>query len=417
MHEKMIKSIFLLHISKSYLYHAFTDRLIDCTSCSMHTSINWKFLNVSKCHLLFQNNIVKFVILLLLISLAKAQKCSFSATSRAYECSGITNSFPKTLSYGERKLICSDCKILHLGPNTFTSYNNLDYFNVSNSGIQTISKGAFSKLNSLEFVILRNNSIWNIEPGSFSGMGRIYELHLDQNQIRELNGGFLQGARIVTLNLSQNKIIEILPLTFKENGGVMSLNVSYNKVGVLHTESFEGLNELEILDLQHNKICYIPLGLFKHVQLLKMLDLSWNNLRSLNLGLFSGLNNLETLNLASNNLASVNPKSFLPLNRLSFLDISRNGLIFLDAVDVTKSAPTIRKLGINENQWSCDVLVNLVQYFKTANVDVSAESEGYYNVINVNGIPCSEATIMERISFERFILTVQHNTNSSTTYC
>ncbi|KAF2899938.1 hypothetical protein ILUMI_06245 [Ignelater luminosus] len=313
-----------------------------------------------------------------------------------------------------RKLMMKD---RHVSSETFPIQAELVSFNASDSGIQNITEKAFAVLPMLQYLYLQGNKISGISPEAFVNLRQLYELDLDNNQLTELTPRSFHGVESVSVSISHNRIKQIYKNTFEGVLGIMALNLSYNQIAILHTESLKGLENLEILDLQHNKLCYIPLGIFQYVQTIKDLNLSGNKIRAFSPGTFSGLKNLLSLNLAENEFSEFDASALLPLAKISNLDISNNGLYYLDAHSVHTNAPTIRTLTINDNLWSCSLLTNLVQFFKSVNIDTLENTCGRYDVTNINGVACSIEPINVKISFEKFLHDVTEQTKRNVNFC
>ncbi|KAF5301693.1 hypothetical protein FQR65_LT08780 [Abscondita terminalis] len=349
---------------------------------------------------------------------AQEQKnpCTFNHSKRTYFCSGITDQFP-TMFYGAFNVKCTDCLIPVFRAGTFPTQSDVPSFNLTKSGIQNITTDAFTLLPKLNYLYLQHNMIFSIEPDAFATLQQLYELNLEHNQLGRLTSGIFNGINAVSVMLNHNYLKDIPENAFEGVKGIMALNISFNQIGILHMNSFKGLKNTEILDLQHNHICYIPLGLFQHLQVLKDLNLKGNRLRACVPGTFSGLKSLLSINLANNDFSEFDPSVMLPMGKISNLDISRNNLYYLDAHSVRMNAPTLRTLIINDNLWSCSILTNLIQYFKSVNIDTTSMDVGRYDVTNINGVVCSIGSINYAMQFEKYLELVKINTTSSVNYC
>lgn len=350
------------------------------------------------------------------VSQELTQDCLYEHEIRTYICKNIVDVFPKKF-YGNYHLKCVHCQIPIFSNQTFPYDNGLVSFNLSHSGIQIITTRAFSRIGDAQYIYLQDNKMRNISEEAFYGLRQVYELHLERNLLQTLIPGFLNEFESINVNLSENFIEEILDNAFKGSLGIMTLDLSRNKIRTLNSESFGYLDSLEHLDLSSNYLCHLPFGVFKHLDTLKELNLAHNKLRALTVSSFSGLTNLIRLNISKNRLAEFDAVSLLPFMHISTLDVSKNSLFFLDSVAVHMSAPTLRVVVIDDNLWSCTLLQNLIQSFKSVHVAVETKA-GRYDVQNILGIACTVKEVKENISFKVFMEAVAEDTEKyNNNYC
>lgn len=82
----------------------------------------------------------------------------------------------------------------------------------------------------------------------------VAELYLNLSGIREIGVNVLSRYKsLVRLDLSHNRITDILPLTFQHQIKLTYLNMSHNFLTTLTTDYFKGLEELRSLDLTYNE--------------------------------------------------------------------------------------------------------------------------------------------------------------------
>lgn len=342
-------------------------------------------------------------------------ECSYEHSVRTYTCKNVFDVFPKQF-YGNYHLKCDKCFIPIFSAETFPYENSLITFNVSNSRIQLVTEKAFSNLGNVQYIYLDGNNLQNISEDAFNGLHLVYELHLEKNKLKELTVGFLIGLEANSVLLNENSIEEIKGDTFTGVLSILILDLSFNKIHLLHSKSFQYLDALEHLILNNNKICHLPLGVFSQLQALIFLNLANNKLRALDIASLSGLTNLITLNISGNNIADFDGAALLPLLRVSHLDISRNYLFYLDPYALRLNAPTLRVLTMEDNLWSCNVLKNILQYFKSVSTKI-ANNFYHYDVQNVMGIACTDVIVTEKIEFEVYMKTVKKDTDKYRNVC
>ncbi|KAJ8922535.1 hypothetical protein NQ315_007565 [Exocentrus adspersus] len=349
------------------------------------------------------------------VSQARAPACDYNNNERTYNCKYIRDTFPKVF-YGNYHLKCQHCDIRLFSPHTFQHENSLISVNVSDSGIQYVSERAFSIFGNVQYIYLQNNRITNVSRNAFSGLRQVYQLHLENNRISDLTPGFANDLQSNSIILSNNKIVELPHDLFKGVLTLLTLSLDNNNIKKIHKEAFAGLDSLEYLELQNNHLCHLPLGLFKDLRTLRVLNLADNKLTRFSLGTFSGLSQLNGLILANNSIKVFDGADLLPLYHLAKLDLSGNIIYYLDSNGIYVNAPSIRYLHVEDNIFSCQLLTNVLQYFKGKGVDI-VTNRGRYDVQNINGIACIGSAVVESVPFEFFMKKVREETKAEVDTC
>lgn len=342
-------------------------------------------------------------------------QCDYNHDVRTFDCKNIFDVFPKKF-YGNYHLKCSKCLIPIFSAETFPHENSLVSFNVSYSKIQIVSINAFSNLGNVQYLYLQGNDVFNISEDAFNGLHLVYELHLEKNKLKTLNPGFLRDLEAVSVTMNENLIEELKADVFEGVLNVLILDLSWNHINLLHVKSFHHLDGLESLVLNNNKICHLPLGVFGNLETLKHLNLANNKLRNLGIAAFSGLQNLVTLNISGNSLVDFDGAALLPLFRILHLDVSKNFLFYLDPYALRLNAPSLKTLTIEDNLWSCNVLKNLLQYFKSVSTKI-ANNVNRYDMQNIMGIACTDVIVTEKVDFDVYLKTVYTDSKKYHNYC
>ncbi|XP_022906332.2 carboxypeptidase N subunit 2-like [Onthophagus taurus] len=340
--------------------------------------------------------------------------CTFDDETNSYQCTKIRKFFPK-MYYGDYRLNCELCDLRVFNKDTFSHRNALLMFNVTGSNMENITNHAFENLRNLQHIHLEHNKIINVSENAFAGLRHVYELHLEFNNIENLTEGFLNNFEANSVYISYNKLVTIPPGVFKGLHGVMSMDFSHNLIINLEKGSFWNVNGIEILNLSNNKLCSLPLGVFSNIQTLRDLNLSNNKFKTFPIGVFSPLKNLVFLNLSHNYFSEFDSSLILPLRILSRLDISGNGIQYLDTIKLHQNVPTLRHLVINDNLWRCYQLGNVIQELRKVNVDVSDFSYERFDIMNINGVACTDMEFSEVFPVEEYLKFVTKY--SSQYYC
>ena len=107
---------------------------------------------------------------------------------------------------------------------------------------------------------------------------------------------------------------------------LVTVDLSFNRIKTIHIRNFDGLGEVQELNLQNNQIEQIEDGTFAPLDKLKKLTLSYNVISSIAMGAFSKINVLDELDI-SNNLLSAIPISLAVLKKLTVLKMDANPII------------------------------------------------------------------------------------------
>ena len=135
---------------------------------------------------------------------------------------------------------------------------------------------------------------------------------------------FSDMPKLIRLDLSGNKFIDLDPDLFVNLSSLTSLDLSHNEMETISADAFMGLISLETLNLSDNALFFLPDEFAIHLKSLQNLYLDLGELY--NVGNES--TGLTTLILANNLFAEFNRSSLQPLfSSLTSVDISGNRLM------------------------------------------------------------------------------------------
>lgn len=158
-------------------------------------------------------------------------------------------------------LIRNEIESIH--ENAFDGLNKLEELYLQSNVLTTIESTTFSKLESLVWLQLFNNTISHIDPQAFSDIAMLNRLNLQSNKLDDLS--FLKGlGNVTSLDLSDNLIVELEPMTFSAQTKLESLRLISNQIKTLFTVSFGRLQELETLYVSNNQIETIDEDFFEN---------------------------------------------------------------------------------------------------------------------------------------------------------
>ncbi|KAF1379511.1 hypothetical protein PFLUV_G00176800 [Perca fluviatilis] len=115
-----------------------------------------------------------------------------------------------------------------------------------------------------------------------------------------------------------------------------SLYLFANGIEGLTTEDFDGLENLEMLDLSQNKLTELIDRVFEPLTSLRNLDLSSNQITHISEECFQGMALLERLYLYSNHIETIHPAAFNGLEHLLELKLQGNQLTSLPALSMPR---------------------------------------------------------------------------------
>lgn len=173
-------------------------------------------------------------------------------------------------------------------------------------------------------------------------------LDLHGNRLRALPEGIKQLDRLVTLNLSKNRLTN---LTLELLGQIMSireLRLGENEFTGPCLGSLKNLSHLEILDLHDNALVDLSVGVPELLSL-RVLLVAGNKLTSIPFELLQSLP-LKEINAARNKLGgTLISQGVNSLATLKHIDVSHNALTSISE-NATNSLPLLEILNVAENR-------------------------------------------------------------------
>lgn len=248
------------------------------------------------------------------------------------------------------------------------------WFACENCILTTLMEDTFKfPRNNISVLLLNGTQIHYIGNFAFKNMPLLRTLDLSDNLIDTIDyKGLYDVRKLLHLDLSKNKLKQILSYIFSDLYNLDILNLNENSIALIETEAFSGLKNLQYLYLSKNKLTYLQPNTFKHLTRLKILylenngmkeihpyalnslsslnhlylnnnsihflvqysfkeltslvelQLSYNNLSEIQTSSFNGLRNIKYLYLSHNNISYIKPYGFIGLNSLLILDLIGN---------------------------------------------------------------------------------------------
>lgn len=124
----------------------------------------------------------------------------------------------------------------------------------------SISANVFKHCSALQFLDMSNNRIKSISETSFHFLKAIKALELRDNQIDQIAKGTFQGdihSKLEVVSFAFNAIKYIPQHTFVDLASLRTLNLDDNRIEKIERRGFMNLEQLETLSLRGNKISSI----------------------------------------------------------------------------------------------------------------------------------------------------------------
>lgn len=186
---------------------------------------------------------------------------------------------------------------------------------------------------------------------------------------------------LMSLDLSNNLILDLEHVNFEEISNLTSLNLQGNRLSNI-CESIATLKHLKHLNLSSNNLTEIPSRLCDITTLVE-LDLSFNHITTLPDSI-GQLNKLERLSMSNNDLVKRLPESFSDLVSLKELDIRYNKL---QNIDILAKLPKLDTLYCSKNSVYSfeDSFARLkLFYFDRNPITRISLNEAHYNLAVLN---------------------------------
>lgn len=265
----------------------------------------------------------------------------------------LSTRFSRKCGQSIRVLDLSQNNIDNLSAAVFSGLNQLVELSIQRNGLNLIADRAFEGLIALSKLDVSGNRLNSLPPELFSEAKNIREVYLQNNSINVLAPGIFNDLmQLLVLDLSHNELTSewINSATFKGLTRLVSLNLSYNKITKLEASIFRDLYNVQILKLQENYIESILENTFFELKNLRLLILSYNRLSTIEDYSFQGLTSLTLLSLDYNRLSHIDKSAFKNCSNLQELHLNGNKLQRVP--DALFDVPLLTSLDLGENHIS-----------------------------------------------------------------
>lgn len=176
--------------------------------------------------------------------------------------------------------------LVKLPANALRPLTNLQFLDLSNNKIRTVSDTSFHFLKKLKRLELQDNEITEIPKGTFQGdiHSALEEIHLSFNIIKLIQQHtFVDLYSIEAIHLDDNQIERLERRAFMNLNRLKTLNLRGNKIATIADEAFQNLPELDYLDIAYNSLKTFDFTMFDQVGTLALLKVnaSFNKVKEL----------------------------------------------------------------------------------------------------------------------------------------
>uniref|UniRef100_T1JDL4 LRRCT domain-containing protein n=1 Tax=Strigamia maritima TaxID=126957 RepID=T1JDL4_STRMM len=211
----------------------------------------------------------------------------------------------------------------------FMKYPQLEEVHITNSRIPAIGENTFWGATTIKTLNLTRNKIANLVDINFSGLDNLENLHLDDNNITAMPSAiFRYVPKLRNLTMARNNIEGTVPRMFQMLANLEHLDLSSNPISNMSADNFVDIGKLRKLYLSRCKLTKLNPAILRHLPKLDTLDLSRNQIKFISPTDFGSVTHLKHLYLHGNKLATVLENTFSGHN-LTVLTLARNKIRIL----------------------------------------------------------------------------------------
>lgn len=272
-------------------------------------------------------------------------------------------------------------KIIAASPNVIKRL----YF-TQDTKLGRIPLGVLENFPELELFDISTNGIDTLQADRFGEAKNLQSLRLDQNEIKIVPSKvFVNVASVSTIYLQDNRIDTIEDNAFENMVNLETLRLDKNLIRRLGRLTLAGASHIKVLQLDNNRIETIDEGAL-NLPRLENLDLSWNNLKIVYDSLLLTVPNLATLILNQNPIEDVNLTTLARLENLDQLHMSGIKLKFLAEIpSPPKTQSKLKKISLNDNGFSnADIFKRLAIFGQLE--QITARNNNFTNFDDVEKI-------------------------------
>lgn len=149
-------------------------------------------------------------------------------------------------------------------------------------------------------------------------------------------------------------------------------------IQVIDDYAFNNCTEVLLINMPFNNIHTLGKGLFDNTRKLQEINVHGGSISQIDVNLFDNLGELNELVISGNKLKELPIAALKNLKKLKILYIYSNELNDLDANGLVRSLPNLRAIFINDNNFHCDRLIEILNIFKAKSIIISDHAHSIY---------------------------------------
>ncbi|XP_023230823.1 chaoptin-like [Centruroides sculpturatus] len=231
--------------------------------------------------------------------------------------------------------------------------NQLKNINLSNNQLIKIPFAAFANLKNLQILNLMDNRIHAIFDSLFQTKLSLDELNLKNNIIKSLLPLSFQNFNFINKTFLTGNPIEIINENAFKDTNIKELYIDNCEITTIHPNSFDGLdNSLQVLDLHLNNISIFPQSALKILNKLKNLNIAENRINLFPNNAFQNIRkNLQQLDVSGKYMVTLSfteLSSMYNMRRLSLNGIHGN-ILSKETFKILENSHPFEKLSLKRN--------------------------------------------------------------------
>lgn len=141
-------------------------------------------------------------------------------------------------------------------------------------------------------------------------------------------------------------------------------------IEIVEDYAFNNCTDVIDINLEKNNIHKLGTGIFSNTKKLQRVHILGGSLSNVDIDLFNNLGELTQLLFSANGLKELPIASIKNLKKLELLYLYSNDLTDLDADGLVANLPSLKSIYINDNNFHCDRLIEIIEIFQAKKIKV-----------------------------------------------
>lgn len=149
-------------------------------------------------------------------------------------------------------------------------------------------------------------------------------------------------------------------------------------IQVIEDYAFSNCTEATLISIPFNNIHTLGKGIFDNMKQLQEINMHGGSLEQIDVNLLNDLGELIELVISANKLKELPAEAIKNLKKLKILYLYSNELTDLNADGLIESLPNLRAIYINDNNFQCDRLNEMISIFKAKSIMIVDHTHSVY---------------------------------------